>query len=130
MKSNIFLKSIATVMLLCMTLTTSSLEAQGNPGGCFITTFLTVSDQDDVVMEIDPDTLAVISETPISITGAIEIDGLRGIAIHPSTGNWFMLAMLSTLSPNERSERRQPAPALEAPRRGGEGEPTGGGTQE
>ena len=95
MKSNILLKSIATVMLLCMTLTTSSLEAQGNPGGCFITTFLTVSDQDDVVMEIDPDTLAVISETPMSITGAIEIDGLRGIAIHPSTGNWFMLAMLS-----------------------------------
>ncbi|MGE4603246.1 MAG: hypothetical protein AAEJ65_10115, partial [Planctomycetota bacterium] len=95
MKSNIFLKSIATVMLLCMTVTTSSLEGQGGPVNCFVTTFLTVSDQDDVVREFDVDTLAVISETPISITGAIEIDGIRGIAIHPTTGNWFMLGMLS-----------------------------------
>ena len=95
MKSNIFLKSIATVILLCMTVTTSSVQGQGSPGNCFVTTFLTVSEDDDIVRELDPDTLAVISETPLSITGAIEIDGIRGIAIHPTTDNWFMLVMLS-----------------------------------
>ncbi|MGE4620270.1 MAG: hypothetical protein AAEJ04_10735 [Planctomycetota bacterium] len=70
-----------------------TVEGQGPP--CFETHFLTVSDQDDIVREVDPDTLEVISETAMSIAGAVEVDALRGITIHPTTGNWFMLGMLS-----------------------------------
>lgn len=87
--------STVVVLALCLVLISSSVEGQGSPGTCFGTNFLTVSDQDDIVRQVDPDTLEVISETPMSITGSVEVDGIRGIAIDSATGNWFMLAMLS-----------------------------------
>ncbi|MEC9475826.1 MAG: hypothetical protein VX764_02175 [Planctomycetota bacterium] len=95
MNSTIILKCVAGLVLLSMTITTASIQGQGGPSTCFVTNFLTVSESDDVVREVNPDTLEVISEFPMSISGSVEIDGLRGIAVHPTTGNWFMLGMLS-----------------------------------
>ena len=87
--------TVAVVICLCLTMMPSSLEGQGSPGTCFTPGFLTVSDQDDLVREVDPDTLEVTSEISMSIAGSIEVDAIRGFAIHPTSGNWFMLAMLS-----------------------------------
>ena len=68
-----------------------SLQAQV----CYVTHYLTVSDQDDVVRTVDPITLEVVDEVSLSIPNAVEIDGIRAIAVHPTTGNWFLLGMLS-----------------------------------
>ena len=95
MKLDTFMRNSALALFLAATmlLAPSVLEAQ--TGICYVTNFLTVSDSDDVIRTVDPDTLEVIAEVSLSIPGAIEIDGIRGIAIHPTTGNWFILAMTS-----------------------------------
>ncbi|MDE0961254.1 MAG: hypothetical protein OSB09_10775 [Planctomycetota bacterium] len=82
---------VLSFLILVLALTPASSEAQL----CYETHWLTVSDQDDVVRRVNPVTLEVEAEFPMSIAGAIEIDALRGIAIHPVTGNWYLLAMTS-----------------------------------
>jgi hypothetical protein len=82
---------VLSLLALWVTLAPTCAEAQV----CFETRWLTVSDQDDVVRRVHPLTLEVEEEFAMSIPGSIEIDGIRGIAVHPTSGNWYMLTMTS-----------------------------------
>ena len=95
MKSDFFMKINIIVPFLVAGMLLAAPVVEAQQGICYVTNFLTVSEFDDVVRTVNPDTLEVVAEISLSIPGAIEIDGIRGITIHPTTGNWFLLAMTS-----------------------------------
>ena len=82
---------VLSLLTLWVALAPTGVEAQF----CLETRWLTVSDQDDVVRSVNPLTLEVEEAFAMSIPGAIEIDGIRGIAVHPTSGNWYMLTLTS-----------------------------------
>ncbi|HIG04562.1 MAG TPA: hypothetical protein EYQ08_02370, partial [Planctomycetes bacterium] len=82
---------VLSLLALWVSLAATCADAQV----CLETRWLTVSDQDDVVRRVNPLTLEVEEEFAMSIPGSIEIEGIRGIAVHPTSGNWYMLTITS-----------------------------------
>ena len=86
---------IGLVLILILV---SGAVAQGQ-GTCDITYFLTVSESDDVLRTVEASSMTVEESIPLSISGAFEIDSVRGLAIDPVSGLYYMLGV-GSLPPN------------------------------
>jgi len=62
--------------------------------GCYLSSAWTCSEDDNIVRKISLDTLAV--EETITIDPGVQVvDGITGIAVHPTTGDLWLLAYLA-----------------------------------
>ncbi len=88
-----FRYSLILVFLLC-----PGVHVFGQ-GTCDITYFLTVSESDDLLRTVAASSMTVEETVSLSIPGAFELDEVRGLAIDPVSGLYYMLG-IGTLPPN------------------------------
>ncbi|NCG57358.1 MAG: hypothetical protein GWP35_10685 [Proteobacteria bacterium] len=91
--SKVFLCVLLASFGLCLT-------ASGQPL-CDVTYFLTVSEGDDILRTVEASSMTVEIEMSLSST-AFEVDSVRGLAIDPVTGLFYMLG-IGTVPPNPPS---------------------------
>lgn len=71
-------------------------------GTCDNTYFLTVSESDDLLRTVDASSMTVEESISMSIPGSFDLDSLRGLAIDPVSG-WYYMLGIGTLPPNPPS---------------------------
>ena len=72
-------------------------------GTCDITYFLTVSESDDVLRIVEASSMTVEESISMSTPGVFDLDSIRGLAIDPVSGYYYMLG-IGTLPPNPPSD--------------------------
>lgn len=89
---------IHLLLALCTIVGAGGISLDAQQGNCFISRLHTVSFDDNIIRELELPGLVEVSTFEIILPGQ-DINGVRGLAIQPSTGHLFTLCFLAS-NPN------------------------------